>query len=320
MRSLFYPTVNGEFTPDSHLASIQGGICMLVKAFRALGVLSALTFTLSVNGGDARAAEPTVMSVNQCVDQMMGYLAPENLVSVTWLSHQPSELEIASTLRDIPANFGFIEQVLELRPDIVMAGQYGASSLKPLVRKFNMRWVEIPLPQSLDDLASSWSLMGEAVRKPEQAASIVSRLRAYFAQVHGKIADKQVRALILNANGWIAGEGNFQDAFLDAIGVINVASEQGVQGWGQVDLETLVRWRPDLLLMVSNSYDSEALATNWVEHPLLKRRPSRFEPLYIPADWLSCGTLAMKLAAQKVADHILAHERKASVSETADDL
>ncbi|MBK8971191.1 MAG: hypothetical protein IPM37_07385 [Hahellaceae bacterium] len=37
---------------------------------------------------------------------------------------------------------------------------------------------------------------------------------------------------------------------------------------GEVDLEALVRWSPDLIIVPRSHYDGQARATLWMEHPI----------------------------------------------------
>ena len=74
--------------------------------------------------GSAIAAEPPakprrIVSLNMCTDELVLRLAnPEAIASVTWLSQDPRNANMAEAARRIPANHGLVEQVLAFRPDL----------------------------------------------------------------------------------------------------------------------------------------------------------------------------------------------------------
>ncbi len=255
-----------------------------------------------------------VMSVNQCVDQMLGYLAPQKLASVTWLSHESRSIAIAPSLLKVPANHAEIEEVLRLQPDLVIGGQYGAPGLKALILKFGLNWRELPLPTDFTSLYGNWNTLGRWLAAEDVARQIVGRLQSGLQSVQQQLAPLKVRTVLINANGWIAGANNFQDAFLQALGLRNLAAESGIQGWGQISLEQLVHWQPDLIIVPESHYGGQARATQWLEHPVLAHIHGRYPLLKVDAEWLSCGTPELLRAAEMIRQHIAAPARVPDVS------
>ncbi|OZG75354.1 Fe3+-hydroxamate ABC transporter substrate-binding protein [Hahella sp. CCB-MM4] len=260
----------------------------------------------------ARAAD--VMSVNQCVDQMVGYLAPDRLSSVTWLSHEQTNLEIFPLLKAIPANHGEIEEVMNLQPAMIIGGQFGAPGLKSLVKKFGYDWHELSLPQDLDALYRNWEQLGAWLGQESRAHDMVTRLQTGLGDIQKNLAPLNIQAMVVNANGWVAGNDNFQDAYLRALGLSNIAAERGIQGWGQVSLEQLIYWQPDLIIVPDSLFGGQARATQWMDHPALKKVHSRYPMVKVDAGWLSCGTPALLRAAKEIQRHILQHENNPSAS------
>ncbi|WP_157497133.1 ABC transporter substrate-binding protein [Hahella ganghwensis] len=247
------------------------------------------------------------MSVNQCVDQMLGYLAPEQLSSVSWLSHQSNDLAVTPVLKNIPANHGEIEEVIALQPDMIIGGQYGAPGLKALATKFGFIWHELPLPLDFPALHRNWNQLGEWLQAEDQAQQMIRVLEEELQSIRQELGPMGIRAVVVNANGWVAGANNFQDAYLSAMGLHNVAIDAGVQGWGQVSLEQLIYWQPDLIIIPESHYGGEARATQWMNHPVLKKVPGQYPVLKVDAAWLSCGTPAMLRAARAIWQHIREH-------------
>lgn len=245
-----------------------------------------------------------MVSVNQCVDQMLGYLAPEQLLSVTWLSHAPDDLEIRPVLAKIPANHAHIEEILQAKPEEVIAGQYGAPGLKSLLPRLGIPLREVSLPEDFPQLYANWRQLAAWTHSESRAEHIIAAMESEFQSLAQAIAPLKVRALIINPNGWVAGAGNFQDAYLHKLGLINQAKTQGIMGWSEVDLEALVRWSPDLIIVPRSHYDGQARATLWMEHPILSRISLRYPLLELDAEHLSCGTPELLRAGRQIHHHL----------------
>ena len=244
-----------------------------------------------------------VMSVNQCVDQMVASLSVEQLVSVTWLSHQ-QHAPLYEVLQQVPANQGTIEEVLTLAPDLVMGGEYGASGLKTLLRRFGVLWQEIPLHQNLNMLYKNWKQVGTWLQREDEAAWVISAIQADLNAVSQQLRPLKINALIINPNGWVAGSGVFQDAFLQAVGLNNLGAIKGVTGWEQLSLEQLVYWQPDFIIVPKTGYKGRSRATEWQQHPVFAALSSRYPVLRVDAEWLNCSSYALGRAGRMILRHL----------------
>ena len=96
---------------------------MLIRcAFAAAVALAPLG---AAAGGEAGAEAPRrVVSINLCTDQLaLAVAAPGQLVSVSELARDPALSAMASRAAAIPSNRGRAEEVLALRPDLVLASR-----------------------------------------------------------------------------------------------------------------------------------------------------------------------------------------------------
>ncbi len=252
----------------------------------------------------SEAKVPRLLSVNQCVDQMLAYLAPASLISVTWLSHGSADLAVRELLHRIPANHAQIEEILRLRPDRIIGGEYGAPGLQALLPRFGLTLQQLPLAEDFPTLYANWRLLGQWSDSSAAAERIVTQIDNDLATLRGELEGLQIKAVIINPNGWVAGSGSFQDAFLTRIGLYNLAAEDGLRGWGEVNLESLIRRPPDLIIVPQSHYHGGARATQWMEHPILGRIGQRYPLLVLDAEQLACGTPDLLTAAEQVRDHL----------------
>jgi iron complex transport system substrate-binding protein len=74
----------------------------------------------------AEEAKPArVVSINMCTDELLLRLADrDRIASVTWLSRDGRNANMAEVAATIPANHGLAEEVVSYHPDLVLAGVY----------------------------------------------------------------------------------------------------------------------------------------------------------------------------------------------------
>jgi iron complex transport system substrate-binding protein len=100
------------------------------------------------------AAKPhRIVSLNMCTDELVLRLADlEAIASVTWLSQDPRNANMAQLARAIPANHGLVEQVLALKPDLVVAGAYTTRSTVGLLKRVGAPLREFGVPRNLAEV------------------------------------------------------------------------------------------------------------------------------------------------------------------------
>ena len=88
-------------------------------------------------------------------------------------------------MRQRPAQFpklsGEAEDVLVLKPDIVVAGRFTKRATRELLKEKGLRVVEFDAARSLDDVKKQIRQMGELVQHPDRAAAEIERLDAAIA-------------------------------------------------------------------------------------------------------------------------------------------
>jgi len=151
-----------------------------VRAFRAIFPLAALVLASAAAGTMAVAEAPQrVVSVNLCTDQLALILAaPDQLISVSRLAHDPDSSAMVEAARNLPTNGSGAEEAYLLAPDLVLAGTYTSSDTVQMLRNLGVR-VEIFAPaQSLSDIPALLTQMGAALGREDEAATQIAAFRA----------------------------------------------------------------------------------------------------------------------------------------------
>lgn len=225
------------------------------------------------------------VSVNQCTDRMLAHLAPEKLVSVTWLSHGQSRLSIQPLLNAKPVNHGAIEEILDLKPTQVIAGTHGVMGLDALLPKFNIPMLRLSAQETLEGRYQQWRDVGGRLGTPDRADEVIRQLESVLEESHRQLAPLQLNVLLLTPNGWTQGNGQLATSLLTRMGLISLSADH--PGWSQWSLEEAARAPMDALLIAQTDPRHFSHATQWLNHPLLKRLTER-DPIEIHSGFLDC--------------------------------
>ncbi|MFN3526228.1 MAG: ABC transporter substrate-binding protein [Paracoccus sp. (in: a-proteobacteria)] len=255
----------------------------------ALACLAAVPVLSPVRAADAPPAPARVVSMNLCTDQLALLIAgPGQLVSVSYLAHDPRASAMAVEAAAIPANRGLAEDILRLAPDLVLAGSFSATATVDMLRRTGMPVEVFPPESDFDDIRTNLRRMGHALGREAQAEALVARFDADLAAL-SRPAGAGGRAAIYEANGYSAGRATLAGSIVAAAGLDNVAGDLGLPHGGMLSLEELVMAAPDLLVL-SRQDRGTSRAEEVLDHPALRMLAARGPVAPVTdADWV-CGT------------------------------
>jgi iron complex transport system substrate-binding protein len=243
-----------------------------------------------------------VASLNLCTDQLALLLArPGQLVSVTYLSHDPYENAYSSAARRIPANHGHAEEMLALDADVYLAGTYTVRPTVRMLQRLGRRVVDVPpadtLPQVRATLRQVATALGAEARGEALLRDFDRRLEA--ARQRAARRTRPQRAAVYWPGGNVAGTDSLPGALLAYLDIGNLAGVQGVRAWSSLPLEDLLALTPDWLV-VSEPDGAASLRRRLGAHPAFAA--IRAPRVAVPSAWWSCGTPALALAAERLVD------------------
>jgi iron complex transport system substrate-binding protein len=95
--------------------------------------------------------------------------------------------------------------------------------------------------------------------------------------------------MVLRPGGYTTGKGSLAHEMMTLAGLANASVEQGLDRWGSLAMETLLRSAPELLIITGYRSDQASLANTVFEHPALARLMERTIAAVVPAAQWSCG-------------------------------
>jgi len=245
---------------------------------------------LALSGGAASAASlPRLVSMNVCTDQLVLTLAdPEQILGLSRFSRDGWQSK-AGDLSRYPVLSGGAEDVLLIRPDIVVASAFDKRSTRELLKAKGLRLAELTVPRTLDEARQQIREAGDIVGHPERAAAEIARLDAALARARGAVSERHYRVLPLSRRGWVAGSDSFVGSLLGETGLRSAAADLGFAFGGFASLEAIVNLRPDFIVVAQAGDRARDDGQAFLLHPALERFYPPQKRIVIPERMTECG-------------------------------
>ena len=252
----------------------------VIAAFAMLGVWFA----------PALAAGPRIASMNVCTDQLLIPLAdPAQILGLSRFSRDAWQSFAADAALGYPILSGGAEDILVLKPDIVIASLFDKRSTRELLKEKGLRLAEFAVPRNLDEVKAQIREMGEIVGHTDRATAEIVRLDAAVARARQAVTQKHYRVLPLSRRGWVSGSDSLVSSLLTETGLFNAAGDLGVRLGGYASLEAIVKAKPDFILVSEAGDRAEDDGRAFLLHPALERFYPPQKRIVIPERLTVCG-------------------------------
>jgi iron complex transport system substrate-binding protein len=204
----------------------------------------------------AQAQAQRVLSLDLCSDWMLARYADR--AQVLALSPLNRRYPVAWLDANWPVHDGSLEQILQLKPDLVLVGEYNALLLRNRLQALGVRVEILPLPNTLHAVQAYTRQVLQLLGQPNQQNEAIP------APVLPSVPRQ--RLLLLGANGIGSGRDTLEAQLIEHAGWSNYLRHSG---HAQLDLEQIVSDPPDAIVWAAPS--SNALANQFAQHPALQR-------------------------------------------------
>lgn len=215
----------------------------------------------------ALAEGPTIVSLNPCTDAILAEVAdPAQILAISHYSHDPagSSLDLA-TARRFRATGGSLEEVLALKPDLVIDGNFTPPATSAGLGRVGVRLAQLPIAASLADSYAQIRQIAALAGHPARGEALIGQIAAALAASKGPDG-APIPALVWQGGGIVAGEGTLITALLAHTGFANVAAARGLAQASHLPLEDMLANPPRVIFAAGNSHGEEDRLLN---HPAL---------------------------------------------------
>jgi iron complex transport system substrate-binding protein len=257
---------------------------------RSIVVAAVVTLGGGVAAPALAASLPRIVSMNVCTDQLLIPLAdPEQILGLSRYSRDRFESWAADDAHRYRILSGGAEDILVLRPDVVVASLFDKRSTRELLKQKGLRFAEFAVPRNLEEAKAQIRQMGDVVQHPDRAAAEIARLDAAIARARRVVVEKHYSVLPLSRRGWVSGRDSLVSSLLTATGLSNAAGDLGVGAGGFASLEAVVNAKPDFLLVADAGDRAEDDGHAFLLHPALERFYPPARRIVIPDRLTVCG-------------------------------
>jgi iron complex transport system substrate-binding protein len=231
-----------------------------------------------------------IVSLNACLDAMLVHLADRNQIAA--LSHyarDPQGSTVVEQARTLPYTWESAEEVIALRPDLVLASQHSALATRNALKRLEVPVQRFAVPKTIAESLAQVRKVSGLIGRPERGEALVARIEGAIAAAAPAPGARRLTALIYQPNGFAAGSNTLVDAMMTRTGFDNVARRYGLKTWGNVGLERLLADPPQVLLVGEPAPGARGWADRVMTHPALKAIAGRMRQVRLPERLLYCG-------------------------------
>ena len=213
------------------------------------------------------SAAARVASLNLCTDEYLLLLArPEQVVSVSYLSQDPLESLLWRTARKYKGNRGALEDVIALKPTIVvtMGGAGRATSL--IANRLHIRALDLPFAASLADVEKNLRAVAIALGNLGAANPWIERIEQLRRSTPARAPD----TIWISGHGDSLGAGSLGAQWLRLAGF----KQRALPG-GRATLETLLADPPKVLIRSDYRSGQMSGGTRWLDNPIVRHAGAR---------------------------------------------
>jgi iron complex transport system substrate-binding protein len=145
-----------------------------------------------------------------------------------------------------------LEQIVSLRPDLVLLGSFHDPAFVDGIRKSGLNVEILQSPNSLEKVRTYLKQVATRLGEPAKGDSLVRWMDSTLDAVKSKIANCPDRPSVLYwSEGFTAGDSSTIGDLLKVVGVQNLAAQAGIQGSQTIAIEDVIRLQPDWILRSS---------------------------------------------------------------------
>jgi iron complex transport system substrate-binding protein len=257
-----------------------------------------------VLAASVEAAPRRIVSLDYCADQYVLALAGRDQITALSRGARRDDSYFRTRAEGVRQTRGTLEEVLALRPDLVVRNWGGPRDAAAIYSRFGVPVLQVgdatDFPAARADLLNAARALGHA----ELGEAIARDLDVRLARLHANAPRTPPPVMYLSAGGAVAGRGTMMDAVIVAAGGRNIRSDAS---WTVLPLERMVEAPPALIAL--GFFDSGRERMNaWSpsRNPVVQRALAHARTVNLPPATVSCEAWYTIDAAEAIAAELSA--------------
>ena len=192
------------------------------------------------------------------------------------------------------------EEILPLKADLVVTGQFLHQEETRLLRRLGQNVHTFPVFSSLDDVKSNIRRMADLLGEQERGDSLIQQMNDTQERLTREVTTVSVPAVSYHARGYSQGKNTLMDELMTLAGWHNIARDFDIEGYGRIGLEELLLAKPQQMIVSDYAPGTRSLGQAYTHHPVLKQLFQGKRPIKLDTRLLICGGPMNLLALEKL--------------------
>jgi len=273
---------------------------MRSAAFALLMLAATLSACSRAPEGQAPPVGLTIVSLNPCSDAVLAEVAdPGQVLALSHYSSDPSSSSMdVDVARRFPSVSGSVEEVMALKPDVVVTGTFVAPAMADAFHRLGVRLEKVPIATSVAESKAQVTQLAALAGHPERGAMLNRRIDAALAEAAPPATSEPASAVVWQSGGIVPGRNTLIADLLRRTGFASLSAARGMGQAELLPLEVMLADPPQVILAAGNPQADE---DRMLGHPALRAlahtRHERFDPSLL---W--CGGPTLIRSAQRLAE------------------
>jgi iron complex transport system substrate-binding protein len=225
----------------------------------------------------ARADAPTrIVSLNQCLDAILVELVPtERIAAISHYSRDPVRSPIAALAQRLPITYESAEEIVALRPDLVLASRHSAIPTRNALRRVGIHYELFDVAFSVQESLAQIRRIAALVDSAAAGEALVARIERAIETARLPQGAPRLTAAVYGSGGNTAGANTVTNDLMQTVGLENLAARFGLKTHQPMQLELLMAAPPDLLLVAEIPGEAGTQDARIVQHRALRKLASK---------------------------------------------
>lgn len=244
----------------------------------------------------AQSAQPRIMSLNVCADQLLMELAPEKISSLSPLSRDAHYSYDAQKALAFTQNTGRGEEVLLTKPTHILAGKYDGKARLHLLARAKLNVTLIEPWESLEHGFSIIKTLSNTLDAQAQGAALISAIETALRETHN-ITHTRKRVAVLQRRGYASGRESLIGQLIIHMG-LEPYVPRSIKGeplahlhpklGGFMRLEHLMIDPPDYVILSKEDHEAIDQGSAFLAHKALRQALPAQKRIIIPTILTAC--------------------------------
>lgn len=269
---------------------------MKLRLTTLLGAL--LLVATAAMAGESAPRPMRIVSLNMCVDSIVIELVShDRIAALSQYARDPQRSTIAHVAQHLPITYETAEEVVALRPDLVLTSRHSALATRNALKRVGIRFELFDVPGTIAESLAQIRQVARLLGAEREGEAMVARIEAALEAARLPADQPPLTAAIYQPGGLSAGANTVVGELMELTGLRNIAARYGVADYRPLPLEVLVSDPPDILLVGETSPGAPLRAEKIVRHRALRALESQMTQSVFPARLLYCAGPTMVEAA-----------------------